>query len=92
MAAIANEASSSLALIAPLAAIIAETPHIEEPIANRDVSFGVSLKVLPSQVISTIEMVSSSTTAIRLMPPSLSTSPSRKRTPSSTIPSLRKNS
>ncbi len=61
--------------------MIADTPQIEEPMASSEVSFGVSLKALPSQVISTMEMESSSTTAIRLMPPSLSTSPSRKRTP-----------
>ena len=51
----ANDASSSLALIAPLAAMIADTPQIDEPIASRLVSFGESLNVRPSQVISTID-------------------------------------
>jgi hypothetical protein len=72
--------------------MMAETPQIDEPTANRLVSLGDSLNALPSQVISTIEIVSSSATATRLMPPSLSTSPSRKRTPSITMPNLRKNS
>ena len=73
-------------------AVLVDTPQIEEPTASRLVSFGESLNARPSQVISTIDIVNSSATATRLMPPSLSTSPTRKRTPSSTMPSLRKNS
>jgi hypothetical protein len=92
IAAMANDASSSSASMAPLAAMIAETPQIEEPIASRLMSFGFSLKARPSQVISAIEIASSSATATRLTAPSFSTSPRRNRTPRSTMPSLSQNS
>ena len=45
--------------MAPFAAIIADTPQIDDPMASRLVSFGDSLNTLPSQVISAIEIANS---------------------------------
>ena len=88
MAAMAKVASSSSASIAPLAAMMAETPQIEEPTASRLVSLGFSLNQRPSTVMIAIATASSITTSPRDTPPSLRTSPSRKRAPSSTMPAL----
>jgi hypothetical protein len=88
----AYDASSSSASIAPFAAMIADTPQIDAPMESRLVSFAGSLKTRPRAVMTTIEIASSSTTATRLRPPSLSTSPSTNRTPSSTMPALSQNS
>src|SRR2546427_546796 len=60
MAAMANEASSSRALIAPRPAMIAETPQIDDPIASRLVSLGESLNRPPSQTISASAMAGTS--------------------------------
>ena len=92
IAAIAYDASSSSASMAPLAAMIADTPQIEDPIASRLTSFGDKPNARPSAVISTIAAASSIATQTRLTPPSLTTSPSRNRTPSSTMPALSQNS
>ena len=72
--------------------MIAETPQTDAPIASRLVSFGDSLNHRPSAVMTTIAIASSRTTHTRLTPPSLTMSPSTKRTPSSTMPILSQNS
>ena len=92
IAAIAYDASSSSASIAPLAAMMADTPQIDDPIANRLISFGGNRNARPSAVMITIATASSSATQTRLTPPSLTTSPSRNRTPSNTIPTFSQNS
>ena len=51
IAAIAYDASSSSASIAPFAAMIADTPQTDAPIDSRLVSFGDSLNQRPSAVI-----------------------------------------
>src|SRR4249920_3794117 len=76
IAAIAYDASSSSASIAPFAAMIADTPQMEDPIASRLMSLGARRNARPSAVMITIATVSSSTTQRRLTPPSLTTSPS----------------
>jgi hypothetical protein len=78
--------------MAPLAAIIAETPQMEDPMASSEVSFGDSRSHLPSAVISAIDTASSMATNARLTPPNFRMSPSRKRTPSNTIPVFSQNS
>jgi hypothetical protein len=60
--------------------------------ASRLVSFGESLNQRPSAVMTTIARASSSTTQARLTPPSLTTSPSRNRTPRRTMPAFSQNS
>src|SRR6185369_8844817 len=92
MAAIANEESSSSASIAPLAAMIAETPQTADPTASSVVNFGFSLNRRPSRVMRSNDPVISTTTRPRLMPPSLSTSPTTNRDPSSTMPAFNQNS
>src|SRR2546430_2860444 len=92
IAAIAKDASSSSASIAPLVAIIAETPQIDDPTASRLVNLGLSLKMRPSSVIKPIDKISSINTSVRLTAPSLSTSATRKRAPSRTIPVFSQNS
>ena len=52
IAAIAYDASSSSASMAPFAAMIADTPQIDEPIDSRLMSFGDSPNARPSAVIS----------------------------------------
>src|SRR4249920_2573368 len=81
IAAIAYDASSSSASMAPFAAMIADTPQIDDPIASKLISFGDSLNARPSAVINTIAAASSTATHARLTPPSLTTSPSRNLTP-----------
>ena len=88
----AYDTSSSSASIAPFAAMIAETPHTDAPMASRLVSFGDNLNQRPSAVITTMAIASSRTTQTRLTPPSLTMSPSTNRTPSSTIPIFSQNS
>src|SRR5262249_22049009 len=92
IAAIANEASSSSASMAPFAAMMADTPQIEDPTASKLVSFGLSLKMRPSNVINAIDKPNSTRTSTRLTDPSLSTSPNKKRAPSRTMPVLSQNS
>ncbi len=78
--------------MAPLAAMMADTPQMEEPMASRLVSLGVSPNQRPSRVMSMIDTPSSTATRTRLTPPSRSTSPMRKRTPRKTMPALSQNS
>ena len=78
--------------MAPFAAMIADTPQIDEPMDSRLMSFGDRPNARPSAVIRMIAATSSIATHARLTPPSLTTSPSRKRTPSSTMPALSQNS
>ena len=68
--------------------MIADTPHTAEPTASSDVSFGFNPNARPSPCISASASVISIATSPRLIPPSRSTSPSRKREPSSTIPTF----
>ena len=84
----AKVASSSSASIAPLAAMMAETPQMEDPTASRLVSLGLSRNQRPSRVMMAMATASSIATSVSETPPSLSTSPSRKRAPSSTMPAL----
>ena len=92
MAAIAYEASSSSASMAPRAAMIAETPQIDAPIDNRLVSFGDNPKARPITVMITIDATSSTATQTSEMPPSAAMSPSRNLTPSRTMPAFSQNS
>src|ERR1041385_189654 len=92
IAAIANDASSSSASIAPFVAIMAETPQMEEPTASRLANLGLSLKMRPSSVMKPIDKPSSTSTSTRLTEPNLSTSPRRKRAPSRTMPVFSQNS
>jgi hypothetical protein len=92
MAAIAYDASSSSASIAPLAAMIAETPHTDAPIDSRLISFGGSRNARPRAVMIAIASRSSTNTHTRLTPPSFATSPSTNRTPRSTMPVFNQNS
>src|SRR3989442_14981302 len=92
IAAIAYDASSSSASMAPFAAMMADTPQIDDPIDSRLISFGDSLNARPSAVISAIATASSKATHARLTPPSLTTSPSTNRTPNNTMPALSQNS
>ncbi|OLD21197.1 MAG: hypothetical protein AUJ01_02635 [Acidobacteria bacterium 13_1_40CM_3_65_5] len=92
IAAIAYDASSSSASIAPFAAMMAETPQIDDPMASRLINFGGNLNARPSAVMMAIATASSSATQTRLTPPSFTTSPSRNLTPSSTMPTLSQNS
>src|ERR1035441_7937112 len=91
IAPMAYEASSSSASMAPLAAMMAETPRIEEPMASSDVSLGVNPSRLPSQVIKAMEIASSRATKTRLTPPSFKTSPNKKREPRNTMPTFSQN-
>src|SRR5215469_13113977 len=59
--------------------MMAETPQTAEPTASRLVSFGLSLNHRPSSVMRENAVATSSRTNVRLSPPSVSTSPSRKR-------------
>src|SRR4051812_25731434 len=92
IAAIAYDASSSSASMAPFAAMIAETPQTDDPIDRRLTSFGDRPNARPSAVISTMAAASSMATHARLTPPSRTMSPIRKRTPSRTMPALSQNS
>src|SRR5438067_13200000 len=92
IAAIAYDASSSSASIAPFAAMIADTPQIDEPMASRLINFDGSLNARPSAVMMTIATASSSATQTRLTPPSFMTSPRRNLTPRRTIPTFSQNS
>src|SRR6187402_1681810 len=78
--------------MAPLAAMMAETPQMEEPIANRLVSFSERPKRRPIQVIDTIEKASTKDVKMRVVAPRRKTSPSKNRTPSKTMPSFSQNS
>src|SRR6266481_1078388 len=92
IAAMANEESSSSASMAPFVAMMADTPHMEDPTANRLVSLGLSSKMRPRKVMKAIDKTSSINTSTRLTEPSFKTSASRKRAPSSTIPVFNQNS
>ena len=74
--------------MAPLAAMMAETPQIEEPMASRLVSLGLSRNQRPITVMMAMATTSSMPTSKREMRPSLRTSPRRNRAPSSTMPAL----
>src|SRR3984885_431011 len=88
IAAIAVDDSSSSASIAPCVAMIADTPHTADPTASSEVNFGFNPNARPSPCINASASVISIATNPRLIPPSRSTSPSRKRDPSSTIPTF----
>jgi hypothetical protein len=88
----AYEESSSSASMAPCAAMIAETPQTDDPIASRSVSFGRKPNAFPSAVIKRRETVISMATRIRVTPPSFRMSPRMNREPSSTMPVLSQNS
>src|SRR5437762_1654359 len=92
IAAIAYDESSSSASIAPCVAIIAETPHMDDPTASSVMSLGLSLKALPITVMNASESVISMKTRASEMPPSLSTSPMRNLAPRRTMPALSQNS
>src|ERR1700722_12069386 len=92
IAAIAYDASSSSASMAPRAAMIAETPQTDAPIDSRLISFGGRRKYPPSAVMIAMETTSSMNTHARLTPPSFATSPSTNRTPSRTMPVFSQNS
>src|SRR6267378_6055292 len=86
IAAIAYDASSSSASIAPFAAMMADTPQIDDPIDSRLISFGDNPNARPSAVISAIATTSSNATQARLTPPSLTMSPNTNLTPNNTMP------
>ena len=92
IAAIAKEESSSSASIAPCVAIMADTPQTAEPTARREISLGRNPNLRPRNVMNAMATTSSTDTSARLTPPSLTTSPSRNREPSNTIPALSQNS
>src|SRR5438105_544409 len=64
----AKVASSSSASMAPCAAMMAETPQIEEPTASKLVSLGFSLNALPKTVMSAMATTSSMATRASEMP------------------------
>ncbi len=72
--------------------MIAVTPQMLEPIASREVSFGGSLKILPSSVITLRLSTNSTNTSRRLMPPIFATSPNTNFAPTSTMPSFSQSS
>src|SRR5215510_6533881 len=92
IAAIAYDASSSSASMAPYAAIIADTPQTADPIDSRLISFGLRPNDFPSAVISTMATASSIATQARLTPPSFRMSPNRNLAPWSTMPVFSQNS
>jgi hypothetical protein len=71
--------------------MIAETPQIEEPIARRLVSFGVSPNRRPSHVITATDAASSIVTRPRLSVRSFITSPGKNRDPWKMIPIFSQN-
>ena len=88
MAAIAKDASSSSASIAPCVAIIAETPQTDDPTASSALRFRFNPNRRPSHVMKVMASASSITTSTRLTLPISARSPTRKRAPSRTIPVL----
>ncbi|SHU12169.1 Uncharacterised protein [Mycobacteroides abscessus subsp. abscessus] len=80
------------ARIAPLAAMIAETPQMEVPMASSEPSFPLRPNHLAAKRMMAPATVMSTRICTRLVPPSLRTSPSTNRAPSATIPIFSQNS
>ncbi len=78
--------------MAPFAAMIADTPQIEVPIASSEPSLPHSPKARAARMMMVPATVMSTKIWIRLRPPSLAISPSANRAPSSTIPIFSQNS
>lgn len=75
-----------------MAATIADTPQIDVPIANNERSLPDNPNARATTMMIVPAIVMSTRICTRLIPPSLAMSPSTKREPSATMPTLSQNS